>query len=306
MDFQKKDEYAQYFTDAIFSELKPEVTSSEGIEDPTLKALVDSLLTNAEGYGKFRIGEYEPYLSTETLFDFLKSSNYYNNYENPTGVYLKAGETCLVAVDGIDTQYPARLIIKNWVEDESSSTYPLRNGLNYITASTEGNLFVSYYTDDWEKAPNIKAHFINAPVQGYWDQATMTNDDWVELLKGRSTDDNSILITRSEHAQLAFPVSEWLKYCPTNVDSTMTLYQQVQWAQRNMLGLEKYGRQVKNRQLFFATTYGFMAAVTEGSYCNVNSHLLHSTPRNGELHIRGNIGSTCQGHVQRCIPGDTI
>lgn len=271
VDFQKKDEYAKYFTDAIFSELKPEVTSSEGIEDPTLKALVDNLLTDAEGYSKFRIGEYEPYLSTETLLDILKSSNYYNNYENPTGIYLKAGESCLVAVDGIDNQHPVKLTIKNWVEDESSSTYPLRNGLNYITASTEGNLFVSYYTEDLENAPNIKAHFINAPIQGYWDQATMTNADWVELLKGRSINDNSILITRSEHAQLAFPVSAWLKYCPTNVDSTMTLYQQVQWAQRDMLGLEKYGRQVKNRQLYFATTYGFMAAVNEGAYCNVNS-----------------------------------
>ena len=271
VDFQKKDEYAKYFTDAIFSELKPEVTSSEGIEDPTLKSLVDNLLTDAEGYSKFRIGEYEPYLSTETLLDILKSSNYYNNYENPTGIYLKAGESCLVAVDGIDNQHPVKLTIKNWVEDESSSTYPLRNGLNYITASTEGNLFVSYYTDDLENAPNIKAHFINAPIQGYWDQATMTNADWVELLKGRSVNDNSILITRSEHAQLAFPVSAWLKYCPTNVDSTMTLYQQVQWAQRDMLGLEKYGRQVKNRQLYFATTYGFMAAVNEGAFCNVNS-----------------------------------
>ena len=271
VDFQKKDEYAKYFTDAIFSKLKPEVTSSKDIEDPTLKALVDNLLNDAEGYSKFRIGEYEPYLSTETLLDILKSSNYYNNYENPTGIYLKAGESCLVAVDGIDNQHPVKLTIKNWVEDESSSTYPLRNGLNYITASTEGNLFVSYYTDDLENAPNIKAHFINAPIQGYWDQATMTNADWVELLKGRSVNDNSILITRSEHAQLAFPVSAWLKYCPTNVDSTMTLYQQVQWAQRDMLGLERYGRQVKNRQLFFATTYGFMAAVNEGAYCNVNS-----------------------------------
>ena len=271
VDYKHKEVFAQYFTDNIFSELKPEVKSSEGIEDPTLKMLVENILTDAEGYRKFRVGEYEPYLSTETLLDILKSSNYYNKYENPTGIYLKTGESCLVAVDGIDTQYPVRLTIKNWGEDESSSTYPLRNGLNHITASTEVNLFVSYYTDDYEIAPNVKIHFINAPVQGYWDQATMTNADWVEMLKGRSTNDNTILITRSEHAQLAYPVSAWLKYCPTNVDSTMTLYQQVQWAQRDMLGLEKYGRQVKNRQLFFVTTYGFMAAVNEGAYCNVNS-----------------------------------
>ena len=271
VDNSRYEKFAQYFTDDVFSELKPEVSSSTGIEDAVLKALVDNMLADAKAYRKFRVGEYEPYLSTETLMDRLRVSSYYNNYENPTGVYLKAGESCLVVVSGISTQYPVGLTIKNWVTNENSSSYSLRNGLNQITASTEGNVFVNYYTDDFETAPNVKVHFINAPVQGYWDQATMTNEDWVELLKGRSSDDNTILITRSEHAQLAYPVSAWLKHCPANVDSTMTLYQQVQWAERDILGLEKYGRQVKNRQLFYATDYGFMAAGGEGSYCHVGS-----------------------------------
>ena len=267
----KKEEIEPYFTDDIFTKLKPEVTSSEGIENKVVKELVDNLLANAEEYRKFRVGEYEPYLTTETLQNILKSSNYYNKYENPTGVYLKAGESCWIAVNGITDDYNVGLTIKNWVTNEKSSYYSLRNGLNYITTSNEGNVFVSYYTDDFENAPNVNVHFINAPVQGYWDQATMTNEDWVKMLKGRSTNDNTILITRSEHAQLAFPISAWVKYCPNDIDSTMTLYQQVQWAQRDMLGLEKYGRQIKNRQLFFATTSGFMAAVGEGAYCNVNS-----------------------------------
>ena len=270
-DIIKKEDIQPYFTDDLFTQLKPEVTSSENVGNAVVKELVDNLLTDAEGYGKFRVGEYEAYLPTETLKSILKSSNSYNKYENPTGVYLKSGDACWVAVSGIEDQYPVGLTIKNWVTNEKTSSYSLKNGLNYITTNSEGNVFVSYYNDDFENAPNVKLHFINAPVQGYWDQATMTNEDWIELLKGRSTSDNSILITRSEHAQLAFPVSAWVKYCPTNIDSTMTLYQQVQWAQRNMLGLEKYGRQVKNRQLFFATTSGFMAAVEEGSYCNVNS-----------------------------------
>ena len=270
VDNERNDLYNQYFSDAIFSELKPEVNSSEGIEDETLKILVDNLLTDANEYRKFRVGEYEAYLPTGTLQNRLKTSSCYNNYENPTGVYLKEGESCLIAADGINTNYPVKLTIKNWVTSENYTSYPLRNGLNYITASSEGNVFVNYYTDNFETAPNVKVHFINAPVQGYWDQATMTNEDWVKMLKGRSTSDNTILITRSEHAQLAYPVSAWVKYCPTNIDSTMTLYQQVQWAQRDLLGLERYGRQVKNRQLFYATTYGFMAAGGEGSYCHVD------------------------------------
>ena len=271
VDNERKQLYQQYFSDAIFSELKPEVNSSDGIEDEVLKTLVENLLTDAKEYRKFRVGEYEAYLPTGTLQNRLKTNSCYNNYENPTGIYLKTGESCLIAADGIDTDYPVKLTIKNWVTNENYTSYPLRNGLNYITASSEGNVFVNYYTDNFETAPNVRVHFINAPVQGYWDQATMTNEDWVKMLKGRSTSDNTILITRSEHAQLAYPVSAWVKYCPTNVDSTMTLYQQVQWAQRDILGLERYGRQVKNRQLFYATTHGFMAAGGEGSYCNVNS-----------------------------------
>ena len=269
-DNSKKEAFTPYFADNLYTELKPEVTSSEGIEDADVKQLVDNLLADAAAYKKFRVGEYEPYMTLATLQKRLGTKNQYSKYENPTGVYLKNGQSCLVAVSGIGND-PVKLLIKNWYLNESSSSYSLRNGINHITATSEGNVFIDYYTDNFENAANVKVHFINAPVQGYWDQETMTNEDWVEMLKGRSANDHTIIITQSKHAQLAYPVSAWLKHCPTNVDSTMTLYQQVQWAERDILGLEKYGRQAKNRQLFFATDYGFMAAGGEGSYCHVNS-----------------------------------
>ena len=270
IDNTKRDAFATYFADELYSELKPEVTSSEGIEDADVKQLVENLLTNPEKYKKFRVGEYEAYMPTSTLRSMLKVSSQYNNYENPTGVYLKTGESCIVVASGIGTA-SVGLNIKNWYQNENSSSYGLKNGFNYITAASEGNVFVDYYTSNFETAPNVKLHFINAPVQGYWDQETMTNADWVEMLKGKKADDHTIIITRSKHAQTAYPVSAWLQHCPTNVDSTMTLYQQVQWAERDILGLERYGKQVKNRQLFFATNYGFMAAGGDGSYCHYES-----------------------------------
>ena len=238
VDNTKYDAFAQYFTDNLFTELKPEVTSAEGIEDADVKALVGNLLSNAANYKKFRVGEYEAYMPTSTLRNMLKVSSQYNNYENPTGVYLKAGESCIVMASGIGSD-AVGLRIKNWYTNEHSSEYGLKNGFNYITATSEGNVFVDYYTNNFETAPNVKLHFINAPVQGYWDQETMTNADWKKLLAGRSADDHTILITRSKHAQTAYPVSAWLQHCPTNVDSTMTLYQKVQWAERDILGLER-------------------------------------------------------------------
>ena len=299
-DYSKRDAIAKYFADDMFTELKPEVTSSEGIEDADAKALVENMLTNGEAYKKFRVGEYEAYLTTATLRDRLKTSSQYNNYENPTGVYLKPGESCIVMASGIG-EYPVGLTVKNWVKNENSSSYSLRNGFNYITATTEGNVFVHYYTDEYENAPNVKLHFVNANVQGYWDQETMTNSDWKEMLKGRSEKDSTILITRSKHAQLAYPVFIWLQNCPTNIDSTMTLYQQVQWAERDIMGLEKYGRQIKNRQLFFGTTYGFMAAGGDGSYCHVNSLGGITKPDASSFDFWG-VGHEW-GHNNQIVPG---
>lgn len=265
-DTAKPAAFAEYFNGDVYSELKPGVTSSDGIADADVKALVAAMLADAEDYKKFRVGEYEPYMTTATVRNNLKTNSLYNNYENPTGIYLKRGESCIIAVSGIGN-YPVGLKIKDWYKSGDLSTYKLHNGLNYITATTEGNVFVDYYTDDFKNAPNVQMHFINAPVLGYWDQATMTNADWVSMLAGPLAEDDVIIITRSEHAQVAYPVKQWKTYCPTDVNSTMTFYQQVQWAERDMLGLEMFDRQVKNRQLFCADKSGSMYAGGDASYC---------------------------------------
>lgn len=298
-DNTKRDAFAAYFEDELFSVLKPEVTSSDNIEDEDVKTLVDNLLADAEGYRKFRVGEYEPYRTLGSLQNETKTKNQYNQWENPTGIYLKPGDSFYVVVSGIGND-KVGLKIKNWVNNEDGSSYSLRNGLNNITATTEGNVFVDYYTDNYKTAPNVKVHFINAPVRGYWDQQTMTNKDWKQMLS-KLPNDNSVIIVRSEHAQLAYPVSAWKTYCPENIDSLMTLYQQVQWACRDLMGWEKYGRQNKNRQLYYATTYGFMAAGSQGAYCNVSSLSAIMAPDSKKFDFWG-VGHEW-GHNNQISPG---
>ena len=269
LDKDKLNAFAQYFTDDVYSELKSGVTSSDGIADADVKALVEAMLADNE-YKKFRVGEYEAYETLGTLQQRLKTKHQYSRYENPTGVYFTAGQSYLVAVSGIEDD-AVGLKVKNWYQSESSSTYSLRNGLNYITATTEGNVFVNYYTDNYAEAPEVKVHFINAPVIGYWDQETMTNADWVALLDDKESDDHRIIITQSEHAQTAFPISAWKTHCPDDVETLMGYYQDVQWAIRDMMGLEKYGYQTRNRQIFYVVNGGFMAAGAEGAFCNYSS-----------------------------------
>ncbi len=290
-----------YFSDDLYTVLKPEVTTAEGIEDADVKALVNSLLTDAESYKKFRVSEYEPYRTVWSLQNELKTSAPYNQWENPTGIYLKSGDECYVAVSGIPEGESVGVKIKNWLLDESGSSYSLNNGLNMITAATEGNVFVDYYTDNYATLPNVKMHFINAPVRGYWDQETMTNEDWKEMLGALPENDSTIIVVRSQYAQLAYPVASWKRYCPTNVDALMTIYQNIQLAERNMMGLDKYGRQTKNRQLFFATTYGFMAATGVGSFCHHGSLGAIMTPDDTKFDIWG-VGHEW-GHNNQITPG---
>ena len=78
-DNTKRDLLEQYFEDELFTVLKPGVTSADGIGDSDVKALVNNILTNADAYKKFRVGEYEAYMTTSTLRDKLRISSQYNN-----------------------------------------------------------------------------------------------------------------------------------------------------------------------------------------------------------------------------------
>ncbi|MBP3689306.1 MAG: M60 family metallopeptidase [Bacteroidaceae bacterium] len=305
-DRSKQHAFEEYFEDNLFIQLKSGVTSSDGIEDADVKRLVDNLLADAEGYKRFRVGEFEAYRPTEELKAELRTSSLYSNYENPTGIYLKAGEVCWVAAEGIGND-AVGLKIKSWGEQGTSgSSYGLSNGLNYIMATTEGNVFVDYYTTNYESASKVRVHFVNAPRQGYWDSRTMTNTDWKWIMANkevgdRSSSDKTIIITQSEHAETAYPAYAWKANCPTNIVETMRLYECVQWAERDIMGLKKYGRETKNRQLFYVSTTGFMAAGSDGAWCHYGSLGPIMKPDNKSFDFWG-VGHEW-GHNNQITPG---
>lgn len=271
-DNSKSDAFKPYFEDNLFTKLKSTVTTSEGIEDADVKTLVDNLLKDAEGYKKFHVGEFEAYRTTSSLQTEMRTNSQYCKYENPTGIYATKGKAMIIMVEGIDANYPVKLSVKQWLRGEDGSSYALRNGMNFITPTTTGNTFINYYTDDFKNAPNVRAHLINGQVQGYFDLETMDNNDWKAIMALHpSTSDSTIVICRSAHAQTAFPAFIYRKHCPEKMVELMTNYENVEKAMHYMMGVEKYGREIKNRQLFYATNYGFMAAGGEGAFCHVGS-----------------------------------
>ncbi|MCR5820778.1 MAG: M60 family metallopeptidase [Bacteroidaceae bacterium] len=273
-DRSKEVAFREYFTDALCTQLKPEITSAEGIADETIKALVENIISDADAYKKYRVAEFEPYQTLATLRQRLKIQHLYCAYENPTGIYFNAGETVYVMAEGIPEGKAVSIIVKNWGkasddESQAQTNFTLHNGLNTISPTHRGNSYVSYYDDDFESLPNVKMHFINATVNGYFDlQRGDTNDDWKALLKNATSD---ILDVRSQRLQVAFPLATFKANCPSNGVGLAQAYDNIVMREREVMGLIHYNSEPKNRQFFRVVHSGFMFADNIGAAVHKNS-----------------------------------
>ncbi|MDO4931010.1 MAG: M60 family metallopeptidase [Bacteroidales bacterium] len=286
--YQKNTELAEqmalYFEDDLCTTLKDGVTEADlgNITNGFVRQLVYQML-QGDYSTDYRVGEFEPYRTLSSLRSELKTSNNYNSYENPTGIYFTSGQTLALLVEGIPDGTSVSLIIKSFGEtqdDESGhpqSTYGLSNGVNVITTQNRGNGYISYYSDDFETLPNVRIHFVNATVNGYFDlQRGDDNTYWKELLANATSD---ILDVRSQRLQVACPVDLLKSYCPNNGVELATIYDSLVYREREIMGLSLYGREPKNRQFarpvdsgMYADGYGAAAAFSSfGEWVNYSS-----------------------------------
>ncbi len=267
-DNTMQNELANYFDDALCTQLKSTVTSADGIGNETVKTLVSSLLSDADGYKKYRVGEFEPYETLSVLRSRLKISAEYCAYENPTGIYFKPNESIYILAQDIPSSESVSLIIKNWGkasddEAQSQSSFMLHNGLNVITPTHRGNGYVSYYSNNYATLSNVKLHFINATVTGYFDlDRGDTNADWKKLLSNATSD---ILDVRTKRLQVAFPLETFKANCPNNGVELAKAYDEIVRREREVMGLLYYNKEPKNRQFFRVVHSGFMFADNIGA-----------------------------------------
>ncbi len=277
-------ELDRFFTDKLCTTLRPEVTEDmlNTVSDAYVYQLV-SFMLKGDYSTRFRVGEFEPFRPVEDLRNELKNSNAYNRYENPTGIYFKKDETIVLFVDGLDTD-GASLIIKSFGpeqyegEGQPETSYPLANGLNVINARNRGNGYISYYTPNYATAPNVKIHFALATETGYFNpDKGHTNEDWKYILENAQSD---ILDVYTRRLHVAGPVSDFKRGCPEDGLRLAEMYDNIVKAEWQIMGLEQYNREPKNRQFARCTANGFMFADGIGAgiqydsfnaLCNPNS-----------------------------------
>ncbi len=291
-----------YFKDGLCSQLKDGISEADidAISDPYFRQLAYNMLSG-DYSTKFRVGEFEAFRPVDDLQKELRTSNAYDRYENPTGIYFQKDETIVLFVEGLATD-GASLIIKSFGpsqagEAQPESSYPLANGMNVIKTRNRGNGYISYYTLNYATAPKVKIHFAMATENGYFcPDKGHTNEDWKWLLANAKSD---ILDVYTHRLHVAGLLKDFKAQCPNDGLALAEKYDQTVMREWEIMGLEQNNRVPKNRQFARAVANGFMFADGIGAGIQYDSFYAIANPNSIDLWGLGHE----LGHNNQVAPG---
>ncbi len=247
---------------------------------------------------KFRTQFYSAYPTIDSVAKSLKTSGY-NQFENPTGIVFEAGDTAVVTVQGDPGTIKLELRVTNFGTKEwKDSKYQLRPGKNTIQIKNKGHGYISYYTDQFKRAPKLKISIEGGRANGYFDSAIHDNKDWKILLTGAVS---NILDIRGKRVQLAYPVTKLKEQCPTDGLALINAYDKIIKQQHEIMGLDKYKRVPKNHMFGRVIWQGFMHA--DGLGAAFHNDTMDSLA-NPEKVLKESWGIAHEfGHVNQVRPG---
>lgn len=290
---------SELFTDKSYSALNPGVTRDQisalsDEEDGFLKKVALNLYDNT--YPMERIQNYQPYMTIETLAGRLKTS-FYNRFENPTGIYFKSGDQAVVFLE--ETSYSISLDVVDWSKTggEAKSSYALTPGINVLNMSQDGLAYVSYYTDDYASASDLKVHIATGQLNGYFDlERGDQNTHWQSLLNNTNSE-CGMLDIRGKYVQLAFDKESLLSNNSDRGREMIQEYDNIIKIEQDLMGIDQFGWRTTNR-MFARRSY---SGNPNANGWGVSFPSLNVKPEN----IRANsweIGHEF-GHVNQVRPG---
>ena len=258
------------FTDITCSEIKPDVTQEQIEALPEFFIQTASALKD-DSYNKwekeFRIREYCPYSSADEWADKLMTRKY-GDLDNPTGIYVNEGDEVVVLVGNTHGQ---SISIQNIGEETSKGyaqtsvngdIYPLKEGVNKLTAKQTGMLFVMYNTNIQNPdAQPIKIHIPlgGGKVCGFFSlKEHQTNEKYKELIdkadyKYFCVIGNAIILY-FHHKQLKAAV-------PYDILSSIELWDNMIKWQQELMGIEDvHPKQMHNHIFAISPEGGYMWA----------------------------------------------
>lgn len=252
------------FTDLTCSNLKENVTEEQINALPGILANIAVQLKNGtydEWEKNFRIRDYEAYSDIGVWADKLMTKKY-SNLDNPTGIYVKEGESIIVLVG--DT-YGHEISLQCISEEKSGDyvqtaangeSYFLKSGVNKINIQKAGMLFVMYTADPSEAPVRVHIPTGCGTVNGFFDlKEHKTDIKYAELLQKATY---KYFCVRGEKIIFYFHTSKMREYVPNNILSAINLWDDIISWQQELMGIDDVRPSQVNNHLF--------AISPEGSY----------------------------------------
>lgn len=258
-----KTEGAKLFEDNLFTKLRRGVGKSK-IRDCKIPEMQRLALAMRGGKYDlhFRVNSFKPLYTPETLGRLLHIGNGYSRFQQVTGIVVSPGKNIII-VDGLKTDTPLHLKVADlYAPDQGiadwslhTESYELHNGVNIIEKKTQwsGLAYIDYYFDRPELENEIKVHFVNSSVNGYFDSSLDSDADWDMLL---SKAVYPVFDAVGEHVHLAYPVEDFKKYASGKGRELMSAYDEIVANQYEILGWKKYGR-IPDNKIFARVNYSY-------------------------------------------------
>ncbi|NDV60663.1 M60 family metallopeptidase [Bacteroides sp. 519] len=292
------------FTDVTCTALKPGITEKEiGACQSVLFRDIAMHLLNDTYPGEFRIQDYKAYPHPDDESRANKTSQY-SLLDNPTGISVKAGEELIVLVGNTGGNNISlrlqNLDVPGGDGFNEPQSFALSEGINKITPSKSGLLYVMYHTPNFKTAPIVKIHIPTGTVNGYYDSTKHTDpNDWNRLLDAATNDYFDVL---GRYAHLTFPTNRFRNHTGNKGKELIDAYDQIVYWEMEHMGLEKYNRMFNNRMYFCViyTSYmyaaGYHTAYNDNTLSELcNPDLLKTTAIWGPAHEVGHINQTRPG-----------
>lgn len=248
------------FADKLCSRLKSGINQDkiDAIENDLFRSIAQNLLDNTYDL-KYRVQFFEPYRELEDLASELKT-NYYNSFENPTGIYFSDGEEAIIIVGNT---YGEKLSLKVYDFDSARRgistpqpiSYPLIEGINRFRILHGGLAYIDYYTNRWNTAEPVKVHIASGTINGYFDKKSDTCADWHNILEKATY---GCLDIKGEFINLVYGVDDLKKYCDDGLQ-LINNYDTIVELEHEIMGLKKYNRVPKNHMFARVVKDGLFA-----------------------------------------------
>ena len=233
------------FSDKACTELKPGTTKEDimAIDNEFVQNMALAIYNKV--YDKFRIGTFKSYPNPGITAHSNKTSTY-GIYDNVTGIYVSYGTEMVVFMNDFVGEISLRVVYHN--RGFEGVDYVLKPGVNRFKVDTEGLAYLIYQDANPHE---VKVNFATGKINGYFDVAKHTKEDWRGLIEGATYSHFDVL---GKLAHLSFTTDDLRQHTP-DITELIALYDDIVYLEEDFLGLYKYNRANKSRMYFRTNTH---------------------------------------------------